>query len=138
MHEVRHYPEDRSLFVRGPVLKGGADGPVLGDMPGVFPGADCRALPALRYPVLQRVEVATRRTSGCVCKVDGGQSLVGGDEIMQCIVLRRLYLFRDRTSMQVFSHVVPSNMRHMQLRARACPVVQSILGRLSSCTRIRV
>ena len=54
--------------------------------------------------------MAARRTSGCVGNIDGGQSLVGGNEIMQRLVLRRIYLVLGRTRMQVFPQVVPSSM----------------------------
>jgi len=38
MNEVRHDPEDRRLFVRGPVLKGWTKGPVLLDVSVVHAG----------------------------------------------------------------------------------------------------
>jgi hypothetical protein len=101
MHEVCQDPEDRRMSLWGPKLQCWSEGPVLRNL-SMFStehygydflslGPNYRALPAVRYSVLEGVRMTTRRTTVGVIRINSGQSVVSRNALPY-IMLNLLHL----------------------------------------------
>jgi hypothetical protein len=97
MHEVCQDPEDRRMSLWGPMLECWSECPVLRNMSMTSTehsgydflclGPNYRALPAVRYSVLEGVRMTTRHTTVGVSQFNSVQSVFSKNEIVHHVEL---------------------------------------------------